>query len=688
MRQAGRQGGGAGVGGTRQRPGDRPGPAGGVRVALGLVAGALAVALCAVLVERFVLHAEWWQVRHTVTGKPVAPQSDVGPPPGPLAVSWEETTRIHGGSAGGYDGVAYGVARGQVVTASGGGLAVRDARTGAERWSYRRTGWTLLGWTSTRSRLVAYFERDGRRGDRLLVGFDELSGAQLWRRDGERPAAVSRATLRWPAGAGVVLTTDGGRSALYGVSALTGKRLWRSPLPKACRLFEGAAQPSDALDAAAGTDARAHGSGALAALAVGCPDQLGRLLAVDPGTGRVLWSRTLALKESPEVRVLDGVVLVSHRGSALRAFAADGDRIAGWDGDTVCGDRMCPAALADGRLLIVRHQDGKGAGTDRMEAVDVRSGRVEWSRDVPGYAALTQAGGAVYALRPRLSEQLLPAGVDIIDPRDGGTTTAPAPFAMDPDLTGAHPWLAAAGGLLYAAVAEAAPRPAGAVRLVALRGGPEGTGPAELGGVPVDDWPDACALLKKPDLAAVHAGGHDTGAGRTSVGTVTLPRPVTCTYETKWEEPESEEAPADPKASKTPSAKASATAKGGDGEKPGDDPDGERKSGTEGSPSPDAGQGTGPDGAVPGSAVRGLTVSVRWVGETPGAAAKMLDALEAIQSQARERPDIHADQAYEFGPTAGMIALRVDRVVLVVDVDRPPGAAARLARAVADRLRA
>ncbi|MWA05489.1 PQQ-binding-like beta-propeller repeat protein [Actinomadura sp. LD22] len=679
MRSA-EQGGGAGVGAG----GSRPGRGGGVRMALGLVAGALAVALCAVLVERFVLHAEWWQVRHTVTGRPVAPQSDVGPPPGPLAVSWERTTPIRGGPAAGYDGVAYDVARGQAVTASGGGIVVRDARDGAERWSYRRTGWTLLGWTSTRSRLVAYFERDGRRGDRLLVGFDELSGAQLWRRDGERPAAVSRATLRWPAGAGVVLTTDDGRRTLYGVSALTGKRLWRAPLPKGCRLFEGAAQPSDALDPAAGAGTGETGGDALAALAVGCPRQAGRLLALDPGHGRVLWSRTLAAKESPEVKVLDGAVLVGDA-TALRAFTAGGDQIARWDGEGVCRDRMCPAVRAGGRLIVVRHQEGKGGGTDRMEAVDVPSGAVAWSRDVPGYAALAEAGGTVYALRPRLADQLLPAGVDVVDPADGRASTTPAPFAMDPDLTGARPWLAAAGGLLYAAVAEAAPRPAGAARLVALRGGPDGTGPAELGGVPVDDWPDACALLKKADLAAVHADEHDVRPARASVGDVALPHPVSCAYETAGngtagnetagKKPGKGKPTGGAEPSGTPTAEASATGRASG------------KAGT--SPAPHASGGADPpDDAVPETAVRGLSVSVRWVAETPDAAEKMLDALQAIQSQARERPDIPAGRAYELGPTAGMIALRVDRAVVVVDVDRPPGAAARLARSVADRLRA
>jgi hypothetical protein len=84
--------------------------------------------------------------------------------------------------------------------------------------------------------------------------------------------------------------------------------------------------------------------------------------------------------------------------------------------------------------------------------------------------------------------------------------------------------------------------------------------------------------------------------------------------------------------------------------------------------------------------VRGLTVSVRWVAETGEAASRMLDALQATQAQARRRRDIGGDEAYEIGPTAGMIALRVGRYVVVVEANRPPGAAARIARSVAYRL--
>ncbi|WP_168221241.1 PQQ-binding-like beta-propeller repeat protein [Actinomadura sp. WMMA1423] len=679
-----------------------------VRVAAGLLAGVVAVGLCVVLVDTYVLRAEWWQVRHTVTGEPVAPQSAVGPPPGPLAVSWERATRAHRGSVAGYDGVAYQVARGQVVTASAHGIEARDARTGAPRWSYRRAGWSLLGWTSTGSRVAAYFERDGDRGDRALVAFDALSGALLWRREDERPAAVSRTTLRWPSGAGVLLTTDEGRRTVFGVSAVTGNRVWRLALPHGCRLFEGGAHPSD-------------GREDLVALGLSCagPGDGGhrsRLLAVDPAKGLGRWEKRLGARESPEVSMLEGVTLVSD-GTALRAFDDGGRQFGVWKGDGVCGDLMCPGVVTPGRLVVVYHPDGTGGGTGdggtgdggtgdgedgaeeavaegtggegaRMEALDVPSGRVAWHRDVPDYAALAQAGGQVFALRPRLAERLLPAGVDIVQPGDGSTTTAPAPFTMDPDLPGVRPWLAAAGGLLYAALPQAAPRPDGGARLIALRGGLTGTGPPELGGVPREDWPDACALLKKPDLAAARMTGYATEPSRASAGTVRLPHPVSCTYEPRGGRVRTGGGRGSPapepsgsgSASPRPSAGPEQAVPDGDGRKRDgpetDDPkkDDPKKDGLE------------REGAQE-PAIAGLTVSVRWVADTDAAASWMLETLQAAQAQSRRRRDIGADEAYEIGPTAGMIALRVGRCVVMVEAGRPPGAAARFSRSVAYRLR-
>lgn len=648
------------------------------RAAAGVVSAVLAVTVSGVLVVRAVTRAEWWQVRHTVTTVPVAPQADVGPPPGPLVTSWQRSAPVHRGALAGYNSVAFDVAQGQAVVASGSGLEVRDARTGGRRWSYHRTGWTMLGWAATRSRLIGYFERDGDRGERMMVGFDALSGAELWRRTDELPAAVARTTLRWPAGSDAVLTTGGDRRVLYGRSAADGARLWTLRLPAGCRLFDGAAHASGAVETTA-------------VFALDCAGGPSRLLAVRPDTGAVRWSHRLGSAEAPEVTVLDGVTLAED-GTALRAYRDNGEPLAEWAGENVCGDAICPAVVAEGRLVVVYRPNGARGGDRRLEAVDASTGRVAWRRDAPAYAAMTAAGGRIYALRPRLSAALLPAGVDVFAPDDGAARTVAAPFAMDPELDGARPWLAAAGGLLYAAVPTAAPRPGGAARLVALRGGSAGPGPAELGGTPPGDWPDACALLQRPDLLAAHLDPGSARPGRAEIGEETLPHPVSCTYEAP-QRPAPPEVPpltvapsggptdvlsgapqadrAVPEESASPDRSASATPH--DGGTPGED--GDRSTAEPG----EDGRGTDDDewGA------RSLTVTVKWVAPTGQAAAELMETLRAVQAQARRRTDIGGDEAYELGPTAGTIAVRVGRSIVVVTAARPPGAASRLARSAA-----
>lgn len=561
-------------------------------------------------------------VRHTVTADPVADQPRLGPPPGPLTTSWTRTVALRGSAVAGHDTVAHEVADGQVVTAAGSGLSVRDARTGVRRWEYRRSGWSLLGWTATGARVVAFLQRDGHPGEHELLGFDALSGGLLWRSSDGRPATVARATLHWPSGADTVLTASADRRELSGRSTAHGSRRWTVKLPAGCRLYEDAPRPADASDD-------------LAALALDCAGP-SHLLAVDPATGHTLWDRTLGADDAPEVAVRGRSVLVSD-GMALRVYDSAGDQLVVWNDPDACGAGMCPSALA-GNLLVVVRSAGSGA---RTEAVDLRTGRVAWQRDTPAYAALTEAGGRLYALRPRLADGLLPAGVDLITPSTGGAVTAPVPFAVDPDLVGVRPWMAAAGGLLYISVPEAAPRPSGAARLIAMRGGPAGPGPAELDGVPTATWPDACTLLKPADLVTARLPVRAGGPVRAQVAGVRLPKPVACQYDVQ-------ENPAPPKPAAKPSAAAGVMR-----------------------PAPD-----------------GATVSVRWVAQTPDAAADLLASLQSTQAQARRRTDLAADDAYELGPSAGTIALRVKRYIVVVDATRPPGAAAHLARSVAQNLRA
>ncbi|MGH3392142.1 MAG: PQQ-binding-like beta-propeller repeat protein, partial [Actinomadura sp.] len=402
------------------------------RLVLGMVAAVLAVATAVVLVNRFVLQAEWWQVDHEPTTKPAPRLAQLGPPPGPVASTWQLATAVRHTGLSPYDRVAHAVVRGQLVVVSGRGLDVRDARSGKGRWHYYRSDWALLGWAATGEHIVAYLERAGHRDDRSMVGFDAISGRLLWRVDGDMPAATERTMLRWPAGSDVVLTTDGDRGSLRGRSAATGEQVWTAALPHGCALPETAAQGSG-------------GSEDLAVLALDC-DGRGRLLAVDPGTGRARWARTFHSAEPPVVAVT-GAVTTVFDGTALRVYDRAGRELATRSGDDLCR-AMCPAVLSGGRLIVVYRAEGRPSRR-RMEAIEVPSGRSAWLREVPDYAALTVAGDRLYALRPRLTEDLLPAGIDIVAPADGTSTTVPAPFVLGPGVDGVRPWLAAAGGLLY-----------------------------------------------------------------------------------------------------------------------------------------------------------------------------------------------------------------------------------------------
>jgi outer membrane protein assembly factor BamB len=585
------------------------------RHVLALVAVVLAVTTAGVLVNRFVLQAEWWQVDREIAAAPATRLADLGPPPGPIASTWQLATAVRRSGLSPYDQVAHALVEGQMVVVSGRGIDVRDARTGEARWHYNRTDWAVRGWAATRDHLVAYLERAGHGEDRLVVGFDAASGRLLWRARGDAPAVTERSTLRWPAGSDVVLTTDGGHRTLRGRSATTGKRLWTTAVPRGCELSEAAAHGSG-------------GSETLAVLTLAC-DGRGRVLAVDPATGRTRWSRTFRSAEPPAVAV-QGEVTTAFDGTALRAFDGHGRQIMARVGDDLCG-AMCPTVLSGRRLVVVYRAGGQRAAERSMEAIDVSSGGIAWRRDVPDYSALTVAGDRLYALRPRLAENLLPAGIDIVAPDDGETTTVPAPFVVGPGVDGVRPWMAAAGGLLYVAVPEVAPRvamdqprnpyPAGTARLIALRGGAAGRGPEELGGVPVADWPDACGLLRKSDLTAVRTGRFRARPQHGVVGEIRLRHPVSCRYE-----------PEDYK----------------------------------------------------GQSAVALTVTVEWVAASRQAATELFAAWRATEPLARQRPDI-SDEAYELG-TSGTIAIRMDRYILAVNAYQTPGVATRLARAAVARL--
>jgi hypothetical protein len=376
-------------------------------------------------------------------------------------------------------------------------------------------------------------------------------------------------------------------------------------LPTGCALPEAASYASD-------------GGDTVTAVALDCPDR-SRILAVDPRTGRVRLDASYGAADPPEV-VVRGSAVVVYDGAALHVYTR-GKEILSRSGDDACAT-MCPVAVDGGRLILVYRPAGdKG---HRMEAVDLNSGRTLWSRDVPEYAAVTVSGGRLYALRPSLAQNLLPAGIDVVDLAGGIVTTVPTPVVLTPRRDVIRPWLGTGGGLLYLSVPEASPRPFGAARLVALRGAGAGPGPEELGGVAASDWPDACGLLYKRDL---EESGHRAADYRprpeyARVGDVHLPQPVSCTYEP----PGREQSAAAPR------------------------------------------------------------VTVEWVADSPGTASGLLAALRATQGRARDIPGI-GDEAYELGTPSGTVAIRVGRYIVAVNAFQSPGMATRLARSAAAHLR-
>jgi outer membrane protein assembly factor BamB len=460
------------------------------RAVPGVLATLVTLVCGVILADHLILQAEWWQVNRTVTHAPRPQLADLGPPPGPVTMSWQLSTPVGDSDLPAYDRVAYSIVDGELVVVSGDGLTVRDARTGRERWHYYRGEWSLLGWARTGQVLIAYFERTGHRGNRLMVGLDAVSGTLLWRQRGDVPAATERTTLRWPAGAGVVIVTEDGRHTLYGRSASTGRRLWTKHLAHGCLVPEAVPYGS-------------AGSETVATFSLDCGAR-DHTLAIDPRTGRTLFTTNAA---HAAVSV-NGEVTVVFDGTGLYAYDRRGHQFFVRRGENVCRD-MCPTAVIGGHLLVaydLARQPEDGTATRRLESVDIGSGALSWRREMSGYTALSVSGGVLYGLRSRLADPLLPAGIDVIDPATGTGTTVPAPLVTRPGLDGVRPWLAAGGGLLYVAVPTARPRPFGGARLVALRGGIRGSGPPELAGVPARDWPDACSLLGKKDLPRGYAG--------------------------------------------------------------------------------------------------------------------------------------------------------------------------------------
>ncbi len=528
--------------------------------------------------------------------------TDAGPPPGPVLPVWSAATDDLAGQPPPVGQVGYGMVDGQIVVASGLGLQVLDSRTGQARWHLYRDGWTLDGWAGTGGELAAYFDWSGDAATHLLISLDAATGAELWQSGTVQPAGVEQYSLRWPAGPAAFLVTRDART-LEALASRTGRVLWTRGLPPGCTLASPAPFGSGGDDAVA--------------LLPGSCEHEQRVIAFDPSDGRIRWSVRAASTAGATVIVRRGISAIWD-GSVLRVLDARGQPLLVQSGGDTC-DQVCFLAVAAGHVLVNYSPDGM---SQLLRAIDAGTGAAVWSRPAAAYQAVTDAGGRVYALRSVLADGLLPAALDVVNPSDGQMTTAALPLSFEPGATD-QPWLAAAGGLLFAGYPLAFAGPAGGARVVALRSAPSGLGPAELGGVPPGDWPDACRLLSDASITSVVP----------SLPYDRQPEPV-------------------PVAGLRSAAACRYVSQDSD---------------------PDAGADA-------------IVISVGWVAATAAQAAGLLADVRYTYQAVQRLPFI-GDEAYDLGGPGGPVAVRVGKVIVLVQVSQDLGAATQLARAAALKLR-
>jgi outer membrane protein assembly factor BamB len=472
----------------------------------------LVVAAVIVVVNRYVMGQEWWQSEHGTTQVPPGALTTTGPPPGPLTATWRTSSEIRSTGMAQFDQISHGIVANQLVTTTARGFDVRDARTGGPRWYYHRTGWSLLGWSATGRDIIGYYERLSDRSTHVMIGFDVASGRELWRSTTVTPPVVDQAQPRWPAYRGAVLVARGRRQWL-GLDPHSGRTRWSERVPGGC------AVPGVGSNAVAG-------DGDLGLLVAECRVHgrlRGRVLAVDPENGKTRWQKDFGDPADLSVDTRAGISEVWD-GETLHLFDATGKELLTRSGDQVCRDTTCPYAVVDGTAVVA-------IGGDHWTLIGVNTdtGDVRWQRRTGHVDQMTSDDSRVYALRTRMTDALLPAAAETIDPATGKGDVVPLPFTYrQSDST---PWLGTGGGMLYAAYPVPTLGARGGIRLTALRAAPSGPGPDTLGGVRASVWPDACALLTRADVEKTFPGDTYTRrATRVEVGGVSPKAPASCTY--------------------------------------------------------------------------------------------------------------------------------------------------------------
>jgi outer membrane protein assembly factor BamB len=302
------------------------------------------------------------------------------------------------GAADRWDGPPYGhgpvVAGGLVLAVGGSGrLAAFDARTGRRRWRSAAGGAATV-WAASRRVVVAASDR-GR-----LVGLDPVTGRRRWQvrlAPGQGPDAATLSGDRLYVATSFPGEGDLRPPVVCALDARTGRRHWRVALDRGTDLQWGApvlagglllvaSTPSHpgsapghvlhALDAASGRarwevplparDPSFHPERPLAHRGLVIVPAVGALLAIDPGSGRVVWRRPA--RRLPQLVGAAGGLVLAVADDGLVALAAGSGRER-WR-LPLAADRHRWAAVGAGRLHVV------AAGL--ALAVDPATGRVLW----------------------------------------------------------------------------------------------------------------------------------------------------------------------------------------------------------------------------------------------------------------------------------------------------------------------
>ena len=477
------------------------------------------------------------------------PLADKGPARGVFEREWQTTVSSRSGRP------AFHFVEGRLLVVTREGIQAYDARTGKPTWHYREPGRRIDGIAVTNGVVVADFSNDSNEGDddEHTLGLDAGTGELLWENtkdwnlthngDGSTLGSLNLAD----AADGIVPVSVDYDKGRIGVDARTGSQVWKV---RAHAVAGGDCAPTDG-------ERHLPADANVLPLTFRCVKQDYRdfgtkllLLAVEPTTGELLWSRRVdsSTNDRTDVLVEGGITMFASSTSAgppaapLELAGPDGRRLfASQTGRCFAG---CALFVSGGRALL-HYDEATGRverGTEKTRemllSIDLKTGRITRMPAPPRSGPYVAAGGKLHTAPPVYAGDtkfaLVPSGLNVIDVARRRVDVAPLPYpspwavplAYKP---GTSETLVAVGGRrLFTVLPEQPPTEPDApyrAQLEAYAAKPT-SGSPELAGVLPDDWPDPCALLADIPHHYDESEPPDPGSP-VNLGEVTLER-VSC----------------------------------------------------------------------------------------------------------------------------------------------------------------